>query len=199
MLLKLSTYLTHYFIKKNIIKSNLSQIYIYGFQLTISTLCSLLSILLLSSFSNFIFGITFLLFFMPLRFCAGGYHSNTYQKCFILTNLCFLFTLFSSKIFYKYHLFNLNLSLFFISVILLWIYAPCENINNPLSNTYLEKNRLYTHILLIIYIFTLSIFAYFFNTFLFFLGTHNATCVLIIHNRQNYFFQRRIYKWHYLI
>lgn len=91
MLLKLSTYLTHYFIKKNIIKSNLSQIYIYGFQLTISTLCSLLSILLLSSFSNFIFGITFLLFFMPLRFCAGGYHSNTYQKCFILTNLCFLY------------------------------------------------------------------------------------------------------------
>ena len=31
MLLKISTYLTHYFIKKNIIKSNLSQIYIYGF------------------------------------------------------------------------------------------------------------------------------------------------------------------------
>ena len=60
MLLKISTYLTHYFIKKNIIKSNLSQIYIYGFQLTISTLCSFLSILLLSSFFNFIFGITFL-------------------------------------------------------------------------------------------------------------------------------------------
>lgn len=117
---------------------------------------------------------------MPLRFCAGGYHSNTYQKCFILTNLCFIFTLLSAKIFYKYHLFTINLSLFFISVILLWIYAPCENINNPLSNTYLKKNRLYTHILLIVYIFTLSIFTYFFNTFLFFLGTHTILLVCLL-------------------
>ncbi len=135
MLLKISEYVTNSFVNKKIINSNSADIYIYGFQLTLSTLFSIITIILISSLINFLFGIIFCSFFMPLRFCAGGYHSKTYWNCFILTNLSFMFVLFVSTFYLPLiiYIFNIFLSLLFS----LWFKAPCINKNNPLSDTYI--------------------------------------------------------------
>ena len=41
----------------------------------------------------------FLVFFMPPRLYIGGYHCKTPQKCFIVSNLVFLLSIFSVHIF----------------------------------------------------------------------------------------------------
>lgn len=102
MLFKTSNYLTNYFIENHIVSPQKKEIFIYGFQLILSTLSSMFTILLISAVFNISYGIIFLLFFMPIRFCAGGFHASTYHKCFVYTNGVFITMLIFSKIVYMY-------------------------------------------------------------------------------------------------
>lgn len=166
MLLNISKYLTNYFVNKHIIEFDKTDIFIYGFQLALSTFASIITILTLSCFTNIIYGIIFLLFFMPIRFCAGGYHANTYHKCFIYTNLCFIITMLFSKLALQYHLLHIYMPPALLGILYLWWKAPCRNTNNPLSEISLYKNKIYARTVLIIYC-LFSIITYFLNTFIF--------------------------------
>lgn len=176
MLLKISEYVTNSFVNKKIINSDSADIYIYGFQLTFSTLFSIITILLISSLINFLFGIIFLCFFMPLRFCAGGYHSKTYWNCFILTNLSFILVLFVSALSSAHYIYSI---FFLVCLLSLWFKAPCINKNNPLSDKYIKKNRIYTRIILTIDFFFLFVLDHF-DPFAFILGTNTIYLVFIL-------------------
>ena len=104
MLLQISKSFTNYLLKKEIIEYSKKELIIYGSQLTLSTFASIVTILTLSCFFNILYGSIFLLFFMPIRFYAGGYHAQTYRQCYIYTNTCFLGTLAFSNIIFKYSL-----------------------------------------------------------------------------------------------
>lgn len=78
------------------------EIYIYGLELIISTFFSLLSILLVSCLlSSFTSGLVFISVFVPLRLFTGGYHAETYSKCFVISNLSYLLILFLKYITWK--------------------------------------------------------------------------------------------------
>ena len=96
MLYNISSMITKYFFKKNIITNSDQEVFIYGCQLIISSFCSISSILLLSFFINITYGILFLLFFFPIRLFCGGFHASSYIKCFLCTNTIFIMTLFCS-------------------------------------------------------------------------------------------------------
>lgn len=134
---------TNLFISKNIISNEQSDIYIYGFEILYSTLFSMSGIMLLAIiFASWTNGIIFLLYFMPIRIFAGGYHASTYGKCFVLTNAVFLITIVFANI-----LFLTNNAIRFIILLasLRYIvkYAPIENINAPLSTHKRAMNMLY--------------------------------------------------------
>ena len=75
-------------IKRGVIQQKEYPIYRYGFELLWSTVLCVLSILLLSVMFDYMrCAIIFLLYFLPIRTVAGGYHTSTYGKCFSLTNL----------------------------------------------------------------------------------------------------------------
>lgn len=179
MLLKISRCLTSCLIKRNIIEFEDTDVFIYGFQLILSTFSSVITILLLSYFINILYGIVFLLFFMPVRFCAGGYHADTYLKCFVYTNSCFVFTLLFSKIVEKFHLLHAYSLLTLIGVLYLWMKAPCRNENNPMSETYIHINRISAHVILMIYSIILTI-TYHLHSFIFLLGFNTVFLVSIL-------------------
>lgn len=179
MLLQLSNIITNYFLKKEIIGIEKKEVLIYGFQLTFSTLSSIITILIFSCLINIFYGIIFLIFFMPIRFCSGGYHANTYLKCFIYTNSCFVIILLFSKIVLHLDLLNTYALLAFIGILYLWLKAPCKNANNPLSEKYIQYNRFITHIILAIYA-IICIITYHISPFMFLIEFNTVFLVSIL-------------------
>lgn len=151
ILLTLSQMFTKCFIRRNIIPKEKEDIFVYGFQLIISTLSSMMTILLISCFTNIAYGILFLFFFMPIRGCVGGYHADTFEKCFIYTSLCFPATMMVSAIMQHMNLTPVAYILLIFGYIILILKAPCRDVHNPLSAEAIDKNKFYTRILLLIY------------------------------------------------
>lgn len=67
------------------------EVYVYGFELILSTLTGLASILILTVvFSEPMVGFLFIVVFVPLRIFTGGYHASTYGRCFIISNVSYV-------------------------------------------------------------------------------------------------------------
>lgn len=66
-------------------------VYIYGFELIISTVSGMAAVFLIAAlgFHRPLEGIIFLAATISLRIYSGGYHADTYLRCFIITSLSF--------------------------------------------------------------------------------------------------------------
>ncbi|MBQ8802784.1 MAG: accessory gene regulator B family protein [Tyzzerella sp.] len=68
------------------------EVYVYGFELVISTvLCWIAIIINAFLLSDVMSGIVFIIVFSSLRIFAGGYHADSYIKCFLMSNAFFVF------------------------------------------------------------------------------------------------------------
>lgn len=76
-------------------------------------------------------GIFFYLVFIPVRIYSGGYHSNTYLGCFLLSTITFIFVLVTCQ---KWHL-PRGYSIWCIVVLtsLIWKIRPVINESRPVS------------------------------------------------------------------
>lgn len=138
-------------------------VYIYGFELLLSTLSSMITIISISiiigkpSYAMF-----FLLFFFSLRLFTGGYHAKTYLKCFITTNIIFIFTIFLTELVLFIEIKWIFSILVIISTAVVWIFSPIKNNNHLCSDESYTKNKkrarflssLYSLIFICIYSFT---------------------------------------------
>lgn len=127
-------------------------VYVYGFELFWSTALCAVSIMVLGAlFSRAGLSAAFLLFFMPVRTVAGGYHASSYGRCFVLTNLiavfCMIVSLYSSRTALPEIILWVLLVLAFVYI---WKEAPFVSKTHPLKETRILKNRKYTHILIVI-------------------------------------------------
>lgn len=129
-----------------ICKANIDQknrdIYIYGFEIAISTIFGLLSILIFSAvFCTWITGFYFLCMFVPLRIYAGGYHALTYKKCYIISMLSYMAVLIAKDMLWdKVPQFIWGLSLISAFVVIV-LKAPLRNEHHPLKTEKLNKCR----------------------------------------------------------
>lgn len=99
MLHSCAEYLTHTLYRHCPLSEEKRPVFVYGFELSLSTLSSILSIILLSIiFKNVYFSLLFLYIFFFLRLFSGGYHAPTYSRCFILTNAIFVFVYLLSEV-----------------------------------------------------------------------------------------------------
>ena len=118
------------------------EIYIYGFELIISTFLGLASIMLFSGFmSEVLSGIVFFLVFIPLRLFAGGYHATTYGKCFIISNLSYMIILFLKNITWEI----VPIEAWFVILIAMSFYiakhAPVLNASQPINEYKQNRSR----------------------------------------------------------
>lgn len=127
------------------------EIYIYGLELIISTFFGLFSILLLSCLlSCFTSGLVFISVFVPLRLFIGGYHAETYSKCFIISNVSYLLILFVRDIALK--IFPIWIWSFLLIGMCSYILknAPIFNSAQPINEIKQKRNKKMTKYILIV-------------------------------------------------
>lgn len=124
--------------------SNLSSetkqsVYVYGFELLLSTIFSASSILIISAvLDKFLWGLVFLIIFVLFRMVCGGYHAKTYARCYWSSMLTFLCVLVAAQ--YSHSRLSILLICVFYSVVI-FMWAPQINIKHPLSENAKKKNR----------------------------------------------------------
>ena len=87
MLNRCACLLTDKLCRRGVVEEQKRPVFIYGFELLMSTLSSMVSIFIFSLLLGAPYAsLCFFIAFMGLRFFAGGYHAPTYRLCFITSN-----------------------------------------------------------------------------------------------------------------
>lgn len=129
---KFSHILTAYLVQKGVIVADKSSIYQYGFQVglevSINTAISILIAVLCHMESE---TIVFFAVFIILRSYAGGLHLKTYISCLV----CSCMSLLGLLLIVKYVEVNnlISMGLICISLVLIKVLSPVQDINRPLS------------------------------------------------------------------
>lgn len=138
MLNTMAKRITKCLVEDGIISSDLADVYIYGFEVLVSSLFSTLLILFIGTLGRrFIETIIFLIVFIGLRSFTGGFHASTYWLCTTLTlSIYTIVMLFSSYLIIPR---TVYLVLFPVGMIVLLLKSPVHNPNKYL--TYIETKR----------------------------------------------------------
>lgn len=139
-------HLTDILLRHKVIENSRRPIFVYGFELLLSTSLSILSIIIISVFlSQFSAALTFLVVFISLRLFNGGLHAKTYGRCFLLSNAVYFVVLYSSiyaAVLVPVDLFRLGyLAITFLSAGTIIFLSPVKHINHPLSEESYKRNQ----------------------------------------------------------
>lgn len=119
---------------QNLIEEGDEEIHFYGFQLLIATVFKGIGLILVAALFDLIKETTlFIIFFSSLRIQAGGVHAKSFIKCFILTMLIAFTGIWVVGLIPKQYALNLQLVAIVISITLVYLYAPVETENKPLT------------------------------------------------------------------
>lgn len=129
-------------VQNQIIEQEDTTVYIYGFEILISYIVNIATVLFLAwLFDALLYICVFLVFFYPLRIFSGGFHAEDYRRCYIISVVAILLILFTEKyavVFWSPIVVGLctTLSAFYI-----FNHAPLEDKNKPLDNSEKVKYR----------------------------------------------------------
>lgn len=155
MLDKLIVISTDYLIQKNVIDEDDRDVYEYGFHSIYSRVVNLTFVLVVSIWLNQLAQtIVYHIAFSIMRSVAGGFHANTRLKCFLISMSIWLSSLWAiNNVVYP-------VFLTLIPVLLVWVLAPVEHYNNPLSDKKRNKMKFMSRffsIILFAIIFVISV------------------------------------------
>ena len=151
-----------FFINNNIIKEEDKELYEYALSITVSALIHIITIVVLGiTFGLVAESIIFYVCFIAIRKFAGGYHAKTAGRCYISSVVLSVLFLIVLKILIN----NINnviiIAIFVItlfSVGCIYIFAPLDTENNPLTN---KEKSIYGKIARIIALFMFLLFLIF--------------------------------------
>ena len=143
-------------LQKVIIEDHLD-VYVYGFELLISSLFSTLLILLIGVLThNILETIAFLATFILLRSFSGGYHAKTYIVCSIVT-----FAIFGTALILANNILP-NIISYMILIVagfsVLFGFAPIENPNKQFSIVQRKRYKTVSIVLFVLLAFTGMVF-----------------------------------------
>lgn len=114
----------------NIIESDDLDIYIYGLQMMISGIVKSIGFFLIAWLLGWIpEALAFIVTFSSLRVHAGGYHADTYLKCFLITAAATFLSIFVVKTLSTDYTLIITAILIIISCTLILKYAPVDTPN----------------------------------------------------------------------
>ncbi|MFG6369198.1 MAG: accessory gene regulator B family protein [Lachnospiraceae bacterium] len=149
MLNKVSVQLSKFLLQKIKEDKQEQDVYTYGFELIISTIIFFVSIIVISAIlSSPISGLVFLITFVPLRLFTGGYHADTYSRCFILSNLTYLLILIIKNLLWACIITRYWYCLLLISYIFIMLKAPVINPAQPINPYKKIRSKKITKIIL---------------------------------------------------
>lgn len=147
----LANQITKILLNKKIIEEDMTDVYRYGLEIIFSSLLTTLSILTIALLLDSLnLGILYFLLTIPLKLTAGGYHAETFKKCFFISNFSFAALICLHKILSYYNISELIwLSILYCSAIFIFLKAPVQNIHQPLTASKMEHNKMLSHIYLL--------------------------------------------------
>lgn len=160
-------------LSKKCFKEDKLCVFVYGIEISISTIMSILLVTLVSIFAlNIIQGLIFFSCFSSLRLFSGGYHSNTYFRCNLLFTLICSLCLIVTKV---VSLIEITIPTILLSFLLLFIgfalFAPIQNNNKKIATNSVFKQKIKTLVILTIH----SLLA----IILFLIKKDYAVCVIV--------------------
>lgn len=129
-----SNYLVRVLLKNEIIEADKIEIYQYGYEIMISTIITFLIVLISGIILNCLpaallyFGI-----FAVMRQICGGYHAQHYWSCNALFAVVTTSVLLLFKFFPMDDIAAIHYTFLLFSVLVIFVYAPVENENKPIS------------------------------------------------------------------
>jgi len=152
-------------IKNKILDIDNRDVYEYGIEAVLLNSFLLLSLLGISIAAKcLILFIGFLLFFVPIRIFAGGYHAKHSETCFAMSIGIYMISMLTYK--YIPYLYRnvYAIILFALAIIILLIWSPSKNPNHPLADYQYKRNRKIAYTIIITYIILFTIFTKMNNT-----------------------------------
>lgn len=187
---QLSKRITNILIRNRIISEKEKEIYIYSFQIILSSFISSLFIIIWSLLFKQIFNtiIFFIGFFLCRKF-SGGYHAKSHVGCFLFTQTLFIsyLSLISFTNILESKLTFILVTLFTNIIIL--TFAPIDNGNKPFSNEetvrFRKKSRILSLINIIIAFISIYFHLFISECFCYILGAFSVSIMLILGKIQN--------------
>lgn len=137
-------------IKNKIVDIEERDIYIYGIEVILLNGGLLLMFLLISLLSGAMINFwAYLIFFFPLRIFSGGYHAKTSECCFVMSTIMYGISVAVTKFLPFLYLDFCWRTAAIISILVIFIFAPLINKNNPLNEFQKKRNRIIVYSLLI--------------------------------------------------
>lgn len=156
----LASTLTTKMVNYKIIPVNEFDVYLYGLEILLSSSLTSISILIIATLVDSLHnGILYLIFSIPLRSTAGGYHASTYHKCFFISNLIYIFICLINKNTYNYSIY-FWITLLYLSTLYIFYKAPVPNAHHPISKAQLKKNKKLNTLFLILFCTSLTLLLY---------------------------------------
>ena len=126
--------ISSFFVYTNIVKKEELEVYTYCFEILLATILNFTVLLIVALVTGTLWRtVFFLIGFLPLRRLAGGYHADTHFRCFlIMLGVYFAFLVAQNVIPIERYLIATIVCVSF-SVLLIWLLAPVEAKNKPLS------------------------------------------------------------------
>lgn len=130
MFVKLASIIVDILISYEIVDAQKSRIYVYGFELLISSIAGIVALCFISVFTDCpICWIPYLLGFIPFRLTGGGYHAQSHSSCLFLFSVTYLIALLLNYSIDALSYFGVVANLYLI--ILFVFIAPVEAMNKP--------------------------------------------------------------------
>jgi accessory gene regulator B len=119
------------------------EIYVYGLEVFLlnAGLITVLFVIsvLAEAYSHFLM---FLLFFVPLRMFAGGYHAKTSEKCFAMSAVMYITSLVIVRLFPLIYKSPYTIAAGLIFAVIIFLFAPVVNTDNRLSLRQIKRNKI---------------------------------------------------------
>lgn len=134
-----------YLLNKHVIEEDDRDVYEYGFHALYNNIIDISSIIIISIFFNQVLQtILYHISYIILRNTAGGYHAKTHIRCFIMSTVIWLLSLWAIS---HTSFAIISIGLAGVDVFLIWAKAPVEHINNPLSAQKLKRMKVYSRVM----------------------------------------------------
>ena len=138
----LSEAVADFYIRNNIISSDMKSVYVYGISLIINDIIDFAVILIPAIIAGrFIYGVVFLLTFCITRIHCGGFHAKKSWICAGIMLLTFIIICLCVEITTSIYGVILNVIINSISILIMFPIIPVENPNKKLDADVKQKNK----------------------------------------------------------
>ena len=133
----LSQKLVRLFCEQKVVDESKADAYVYGYELLISSVVSILLVILISIICGDVrYSLSFLIGFIPQRIYIGGYHATSHTRCYLAFTGLALVCILLSKTIAANHLFRILTTAALLGISI--FFSPIEAKNKPLG----KKKRL---------------------------------------------------------